>query len=96
MQAEEVLLEVHVNDDGLIWEDTSDIEGRYANCFKIGFNAFEFVLDFGQTTGGDERVRSTVRVISNPRSAKVLYHTLKQVIKEYEVSFGAIPTERGE
>ena len=24
------------------------IEGRYANYFKVGYNAFEFVLDFGQ------------------------------------------------
>ena len=25
-----------------------ELEGRYANAFKVGQNAFEFVIDFGQ------------------------------------------------
>jgi hypothetical protein len=27
---------------------TGELEGRYANYFKVGHNAFEFLLDFGQ------------------------------------------------
>lgn len=28
--------------------DRGELEGRYANTFKVGHNAFEFLVDFGQ------------------------------------------------
>ena len=29
-------------------QEAGRLEGKYANYFKVGHNAFEFVLDFGQ------------------------------------------------
>jgi hypothetical protein len=29
-------------------QDANPLEGEYANYFKVGYNAFEFILDFGQ------------------------------------------------
>ncbi len=30
------------------FREGGSLEGRYANYFKVGYNAFEFLLDFGQ------------------------------------------------
>ena len=60
------------------------IEGRYANYFNIGFNTFEFVLDFGQHFAGSDQAELYTRIITNPRSAKELLETLSVSIEEYE------------
>ena len=39
------------------------LEGRYANYFKVGFNAQEVVLDFGQHHGGEEALMHSRIVI---------------------------------
>jgi hypothetical protein len=83
-----------VNDDIPIWEDTRAVEAHYANCFKIGHNAFEFVIDCGHMTGDGNSVRLTGRILTNPHSAKSLYQTLKQTLEEYEGSYGTISCER--
>ena len=85
-----------MNDDTPIWEDTHSVEAHYANCFKIGHNAFEFVIDCGQMTGEGTGVRLTARILTNPRSAKSLYQTVQQVLEEYERSFGIISCGREE
>ncbi len=89
-----VLHGARVNDDNPIWEDTRAVEGHYANCFKIGHNAFEFVIDCGQMAGDGHGVRLTGRILTNPRSAKNFYQTLKQTLEEYEGSYGVIPCGR--
>ena len=33
-----------------------NLQGRYANYFKVGHNAFEFVFDLGQYYGDDENL----------------------------------------
>ncbi len=30
-------------------QESAELEGRYANSFKVGQNAFEFIIDFGQS-----------------------------------------------
>ena len=72
------------------WEEPSNLEGRYANCFKVGYNAFELVIDFGQISGSAERARLTSRIVTNPRSAKALHEILGQSLEEYERTFGVI------
>lgn len=79
-----------MNDEIPKWEELENLEGRYANCFKVGYNAFELVIDFGQTTGADSRVRLTSRIVTNPRSGKALFETLRQSLEEYEETFGVI------
>ena len=70
-------------------------EGRYANGFNVGYNAFEFIVDFSQhfAERHDSHVHS--RIITSPPYAKLLLETLGESIGRYEQIYGAIPgTER--
>jgi hypothetical protein len=70
-------------------------EGRYANGFNIGYNAFEFIIDFSQHFA--ERPENDVhsRIITSPSYAKVLLETLRESIGRYEQTYGAMRgTER--
>ncbi len=69
------------------------LEGRYANYFKIGYNAFEFVLDFGQLYNGHKKPQLYSRIITNPASVKNLLSLLRESVEGYEQSFGAIADE---
>ena len=69
-------------------------EGRYANVFRIGFNAQEFLLDFGQLRQGDgedEGEQFFIRIISVPINVKRLLTLLQQSIESYEETFLSIP-----
>lgn len=69
------------------------LEGRYANSFQIGHNAFEFLLDFGQVSPDCEEARFHTRIITGPVYAKALSELLRESIERYEHTFGAIPKE---
>ena len=74
------------------------LEGRYANYFKIGHNAFEFVLDFGQFYFGKDATKEAelcTRIITSPAYAKNLLETLRESIDLYERHFGIILNENG-
>jgi hypothetical protein len=67
-----------------------DSPGRYSNFFKIGYNAFEFLLDFGQVyldSGGDN---IHTRIVTTPRYAKALSELLIQTVTDYETNYGQI------
>ena len=66
------------------------LEGRYANYFKVGHNACEFVIDFGQHYGESRKAKLHTRVITNPTYAKAILVTLKESIEQYENKFGRI------
>jgi len=70
--------------------DGRNPEGQYSNFFKVGHNAFEFVLDFGQfyPENGDAKLHT--RIITSPTYAKSLLDTLRESIEQYEKTFGAI------
>jgi hypothetical protein len=74
-------------------QEASRLEGRYANYFKVGHNAFEFVLDFGQYYPEDARAQFHTRIISTPVYTKALFRTLGESIEQYEQAFGGIPRE---
>lgn len=68
-------------------------EGRYANYFKVGHNAFEFVLDFCQFypgIGETEKAELCTRIITSPSYAKNLLDTLRESIEQYEKTYGKI------
>lgn len=67
------------------------LEGRYANAFKVGHNAFEFLLDFGQATLSGDGANFHSRIITGPVYAKGFLETLQESIDEYEKEFGVIP-----
>jgi hypothetical protein len=66
-------------------------EGRYANYFKVGHNAFEFVLEFTQSYSDPPEERAHTRIITSPAYAKELLAVLQHAIAEYERAFGSIP-----
>ena len=68
----------------------ADNEGRYANLFHIGFNAFEFVLDFGQHFGAGRADRIHTRIVTTPWYARRLLETLEESLRDYERTHGVI------
>src|SRR5262245_44267747 len=65
-------------------------EGRYANYFKIGHNAFELLMDFGQCYGETEDPQLHTRIITSPAYGKALLNTLRDCLNEYEKAYGRI------
>jgi Protein of unknown function (DUF3467) len=65
--------------------------GRYANYFKLGYNAFEFVLDFGQFYNGNKDPRFHTRIITSTVYAKTLLKLLQDSLDGCEQALGVIP-----
>ncbi len=65
-------------------------EGRYANYFEIGHNAFEFLMDFGQCYQESNNAQIHTRIITGPGYAKALSKTLREAIDAYEKVYGPI------
>jgi hypothetical protein len=61
-------------------------DARYANCFQIGHNAFEFLLEFGQ-----QEARIHTRIYLSPQHARILSDLLIQSLEKYETAFGPMP-----
>ncbi len=64
----------------------ADPEARYANFFRIGFNAYEFVLDFGQEYP-PEAERIHTRLVVNIALARNLCETLESSLRDYSSRF---------
>ena len=66
------------------------LEGKYANYFRVGHNAFEVLIDFGQVyaEGGQEHFHT--RIITSPPYAKELLKVLLEAVEQYEKAFGTI------
>lgn len=66
--------------------------GRYANNFRIGFNAHEFLLDFGQLgeEPEDDVGRYHTRIVVVPINSKRLLSLLEGAVKRYEDTFGTV------
>lgn len=70
------------------------LEGRYANYFEVGHNAFEFLLDFGQFYQGEKTCAIFhSRIITPPPYAKRLLEALQNSIETYEAVYGSILNE---
>ena len=82
--------EDHKNTD---CQKNKPIEGQYANCFRIGQNEFEFVIDFGQSYAENGKECFHTRVICNPYYANVLLTLLQRSVEEYEETFGELETK---
>lgn len=65
-------------------------EARFANVFRVGFNASEFVVDAGQQYGDKDQARIHTRVVTGPWYAVQLRAVLDESIREYERRFGPI------
>jgi hypothetical protein len=71
--------------------DNGEPNGRYANYFKVGHNAFEFLFDFGQNYAEAGPALLHTRIITTPVYAKSLLALLQESIDQYEQLFGTIP-----
>lgn len=71
-------------------KEVHQVEGRYANHFAVGHNAFEFLLDFGQFYPDDGRAQVHTRIIISPSYFKTFVDTLRASIDQYEATFGPI------
>lgn len=71
------------------------LEARYANHFNIGFNAFEVILECGQSYEGQRRPALHTRIVTTPAYAKCLLALLSDSLMCYEKAFGTIPAEIG-
>ena len=67
-------------------------DGQYANCLRVGHNAFEFVLDFSQEFDENEEAEQCVRIVTSPFHAKAMAMTLQAAVDAYELDFGPIKT----
>jgi Protein of unknown function (DUF3467) len=70
--------------------DGAEPEGRYANLFHVGYNAAEFLIDFGQYFSGESGEQLHTRIITHPSYARALLAVLAESIVKYERTFGAI------
>lgn len=63
----------------------TNLSGRYANYFKIGHNAFEFLVEFGQLYEEEEETAAIhTRIVMSPSSAKELLKTLDCSMRAFE------------
>jgi hypothetical protein len=68
----------------------SKLEGKYANFFEIGYNAYEFVFDFGQCFPENDHATISSRIVTSPAYARALLELLEKSIAEYGDSFGSM------
>jgi hypothetical protein len=66
------------------------LEARYANYFKVGHNAVEFIIDFGQCYPEIEKAELYTRIVTSPVYAKALLEILQDSISRYEKARGKI------
>ena len=74
--------------------DGQNMEGRYANYFKVGHNAYEFIVDFGQYFAENDRAELYSRIVTSPVYAKAFLKTLQKSIHKFEKSFGSIQEDK--
>jgi Protein of unknown function (DUF3467) len=66
------------------------VEGKYANHFRVGHNAFEFLLDFGQLFSDGEQEHIHTRIVTSPSYAQELLEILDAQMEQYEQAYGPI------
>jgi hypothetical protein len=64
--------------------------GRYANFLKVGYTEYEFLLDFGQSFGHENRPHVHTRIVTTPAHANAIFRTLRDSVEEFEARFGTI------
>lgn len=65
---------------------------RYSNYFEVGYNAFEFLIDFGQYQPEVSEVVLHTRIVAGPALTKVLFDMVRNAIAKYEAENAPIPT----
>ncbi|PYV37358.1 MAG: DUF3467 domain-containing protein [Acidobacteria bacterium] len=79
-----------MSEDVVQTQGQAHLDGRYTNYFKVGHNAFEFLLDFGQLSPENMNARLHTRIITSPKCAKFLLDSLRESVERYEHTFEVI------
>ena len=66
-----------------------ELIGIYADSFRIGHDAYKFVLDFGQFFEDLGSTKIHARVIIGPENTKVFYEALGESLNQYAERFGS-------
>jgi hypothetical protein len=64
-------------------------DAKYTNYMAVGFNAYEFILEFGHVID-DEPVRVHTRLIMTPAIVNLLCRSLCESVRQYGESFGLV------
>ena len=62
----------------------------YANYCEVGFNAYEFLIDFGQFRPEQAAIHVHSRIVSGPVQAKLFARMLSEAIARHEAEHGVI------
>lgn len=62
----------------------------YADCFRVGQNAFEFKIDCGHERPEEELMTVYLRIIANPANAQRLFRLLGVALVRYCDAYGLI------
>ena len=68
----------------------------YANYCEVGFNAFEFLIDFGQFRPEQAAIHLHSRIVSGPVQAKLFSRMLSDAIARHESEYGPIADVDGD
>ena len=71
--------------------NAAPLEGRYANCFQVGYDAFEFLLDFGQLYSETEEARFHTRIILSPAYLQSFIELLNHSLERYQTAYPQPP-----
>lgn len=82
-----------MDNDAVVWQN-SGLQGRYANSFRVGFNALEFMIDFAQSSTNHQVAEVHTRIIMNPAYGRVLLRLLATSIEQFEQAHGPIASEQ--
>jgi hypothetical protein len=77
--------------EGVTPPEAEVAESKYANYFKVGHNAFEFIIDFAQLYSGQLREKVHTRIATSPAYARALLAVIQEAVDAYERDYGAIP-----
>lgn len=63
---------------------------QYANHAEVGYNAFEFVIDFAQAYPGEAEPTVVTGIVMSPAAASSFLDVLRRSVDEYESCFGRV------
>jgi hypothetical protein len=62
----------------------NSLQGEYANYFRVGQNAYELIIDFGQYYSETEEAELFSRIVTSPAYAKFLLKMLQDAITKHD------------
>jgi hypothetical protein len=63
---------------------------KYANYFKVSFNPFELIMDFGQFYLEATQPSIHTRIVTTPSFGKAFLELLEESIREFEETSGPL------